>query len=407
MRLLIIVAAAGFVSVCTGCGEDEISVGGFQSSDKDQITACSDPPLFSQGETIRIYTGDQKNPAVIQTRITLDRRFGIPEDSIEILGAADTWEKITAGTDAGFETVLWQRGKTPEPVENIIKRGFLPWVHRNLGFITVFGFALLMSAAFIGVTGGPTKGQVPFIVSFIHLTAFLFIKSPWTSWAFFAYLGLLAVLLGVSLYAMNASEDKRRHIISLISILTLYIAMFSIIVLKDYKPYAVWNTSEVIQSYVPEHMGGRIELLDDNRNQLKEYNLSENITARKLIVYTSAEPVPRILRATAPDGTRTEIPLPPRPEQKKAIKVQSTPEKSPDKEGSRESTSEGSITKTVKWLKLKAGQSIVNKILIIIGLIVGGFIGLILLGIILIIPGEIMDEIKFSIERRKGKKKSE
>ena len=55
----------------------------------------------------------------------------------------------------------------------------------------------------VGVSGGPNHGEHPFLVTVIHVVAFFALARGWAPGPWWGYLGLLALTLGASIWAMR------------------------------------------------------------------------------------------------------------------------------------------------------------------------------------------------------------
>lgn len=66
-----------------------------------------------------------------------------------------------------------------------------------------FIFGALYASLTVGVTGGPNKGEHPFLVSVIHLILFFVLARGWARGPWWGYLGLLALTIAASLWAMR------------------------------------------------------------------------------------------------------------------------------------------------------------------------------------------------------------
>jgi hypothetical protein len=74
---------------------------------------------------------------------------------------------------------------------------------------TLFVIGAVYASGTVGISGGPNKGEHPFLVTVLHLLCFLVLarRWPWGPWGL--YLALLGVALAASVAAIGLASGRR------------------------------------------------------------------------------------------------------------------------------------------------------------------------------------------------------
>lgn len=100
----------------------------------------------------------------------------------------------------------------------------------GIGLVALAGFHATWT---IGVTGGPNKGEHPFMVNLLHLgIAGFWATRGWPAGDRWTYLGLVGagVLLGVAAMPWRVEDDPRKVWAGRVAMVALYLGLLAILI---------------------------------------------------------------------------------------------------------------------------------------------------------------------------------
>jgi hypothetical protein len=187
-------------------GSPPAKLTGAESVDGGWLIAA-DAPLVNAGFVVTGSAGTLAEASLGKSLRSVFR-LGVPAKQIELHGLPEGWRELArrAGDDSA---VLLRAGEPapalpePEPYWN--------WTSLACGGVCLFAYFVYV-IFFFGVSGGPNKGEAPFMASLMHLGAFLMLGWGLERIWFWAYLALVVAAIALGMWALNLrvwSEPRR------------------------------------------------------------------------------------------------------------------------------------------------------------------------------------------------------
>jgi hypothetical protein len=190
------------------------------------------------------------------------------------------------------------------------------WAVRHPGRLALFLLAAFYAVFTIGVTGGPSHGEHPLIVSVIHLIAFLAWMRTWDEAAAYGLLLVASLVIAVLAMRHKLWEKPGTLWVLRLGMAATYAGMLAILLSEpEHALAARWASRDAIEIYVPRRLrGGSIELIDKGGRALTSDPGPKASGPDLRVLHVWMEPVEiQTVRAIAANGETADVRLRGRP----------------------------------------------------------------------------------------------
>lgn len=277
----------------------------------EQVILCSEG-LLEKEKRVRVFGRDAVALLADAAAERLGGRSDVTKTCLEIVNLPPEWFCVEVLDEGRSLARLERPDKGTRTAIVAAQRD--PWYMRHLVLSCLYVLLTFYTVLAVGLSGGPNHGEHPFIINVLHLVCFLFLGSSWSYPYYHAYLGILIVAIGFSLWAVRLVMARWYLVMtSRVLMLALYIGLSYLINVKTYSDWAEWTSHDGIMLYVKPESRNRVQLIGEQNQVLDELRLAPKMDCWTLCLWRDPNS-PKRVRVLEPGGNVLEVLLNKRPE---------------------------------------------------------------------------------------------